>query len=68
MMDNTIDASGFPLETQRQEAIAKRRIGLGMTSNLPPTPFPSGLRSATRPERAKNRHKAARCENEAFSP
>jgi ribonucleoside-diphosphate reductase alpha chain len=31
MMDNTIDASGFPLEAQRQEAIAKRRIGLGMT-------------------------------------
>jgi ribonucleoside-diphosphate reductase alpha chain len=31
MMDNTIDASGFPLERQCQEAIAKRRIGLGMT-------------------------------------
>ena len=31
MMDNTIDASGFPLEEQRQEAQAKRRIGLGMT-------------------------------------
>jgi ribonucleoside-diphosphate reductase alpha chain len=31
MMDNTIDASGFPLEEQRQEALAKRRIGLGMT-------------------------------------
>ena len=31
MMDNTIDASGFPLEQQRQEAEAKRRIGLGMT-------------------------------------
>jgi ribonucleoside-diphosphate reductase alpha chain len=31
MMDNTIDVSGFPLEAQRQEAIAKRRIGLGMT-------------------------------------
>ena len=31
MMDNTIDASGFPLEKQRQEAQAKRRIGLGMT-------------------------------------
>ena len=31
MMDNTIDASGFPLDAQRQEAIAKRRIGLGMT-------------------------------------
>ena len=31
MMDNTIDVSGFPLEAQRQEAMAKRRIGLGMT-------------------------------------
>jgi ribonucleoside-diphosphate reductase alpha chain len=31
MMDNTIDASGFPLEEQRREAQAKRRIGLGMT-------------------------------------
>ncbi len=31
MMDNTIDISGFPLEEQRQEAFAKRRIGLGMT-------------------------------------
>jgi ribonucleoside-diphosphate reductase alpha chain len=31
MMDNTIDASGFPLEEQRQEAAAKRRIGLGIT-------------------------------------
>ncbi len=31
MLDNTIDASGFPLEQQRQEAMAKRRIGLGLT-------------------------------------
>jgi ribonucleoside-diphosphate reductase alpha chain len=31
MLDNTIEASGFPLEEQRQEAVAKRRIGLGMT-------------------------------------
>ena len=31
MMDNTIDASGFPLEAQHQEAMAKRRIGLGIT-------------------------------------
>ncbi len=31
MMDNTIDVSGFPLEEQRREAVAKRRIGLGMT-------------------------------------
>jgi len=31
MMDNTIDISGFALEAQRQEAFAKRRIGLGVT-------------------------------------
>lgn len=31
MMDNTIDVSGFPLPQQRQEALAKRRIGLGIT-------------------------------------
>ncbi len=31
MLDNTIDASGFPLEAQRREAAAKRRIGLGLT-------------------------------------
>ena len=31
MMDNVIDVSRFPLEEQRQEAIAKRRIGLGIT-------------------------------------
>ena len=31
MMDNTIDVSGFPLDAQRAEALAKRRIGLGVT-------------------------------------
>ena len=31
MMDNTVDASGFPLEAQAREAEAKRRIGLGVT-------------------------------------
>ncbi len=31
MMDNTIDVSRFPLEAQQHEAIAKRRIGLGIT-------------------------------------
>jgi ribonucleoside-diphosphate reductase alpha chain len=31
MLDNAIDASRFPLEAQRQEAQAKRRIGLGIT-------------------------------------
>ncbi|MEM9755186.1 MAG: adenosylcobalamin-dependent ribonucleoside-diphosphate reductase [Pseudomonadota bacterium] len=31
MMDNVVDASRFPLEAQRAEAEAKRRIGLGVT-------------------------------------
>ncbi len=31
MLDNAIDVSRFPLETQAQEARAKRRIGLGVT-------------------------------------
>lgn len=31
MMDNAIDISRFPLEAQRLEAEAKRRIGLGVT-------------------------------------
>ncbi|MEO1208373.1 MAG: adenosylcobalamin-dependent ribonucleoside-diphosphate reductase [Cyanobacteria bacterium J06638_20] len=31
MMDNVVDASRFPLPAQREEAVAKRRIGLGVT-------------------------------------
>ncbi|MBT8458995.1 MAG: adenosylcobalamin-dependent ribonucleoside-diphosphate reductase, partial [Boseongicola sp.] len=31
MMDNVVDTSRFPLEAQRQEAMNKRRIGLGVT-------------------------------------
>ncbi|MBW7921045.1 MAG: adenosylcobalamin-dependent ribonucleoside-diphosphate reductase [Rubellimicrobium sp.] len=31
MMDNTVDVSNFPLPQQRDEAQAKRRIGLGVT-------------------------------------
>ena len=31
MLDNAIDVSLFPLEAQRQEAFAKRRLGLGVT-------------------------------------
>ncbi|MEM6973395.1 MAG: adenosylcobalamin-dependent ribonucleoside-diphosphate reductase [Pseudomonadota bacterium] len=31
MMDNVVDASLFPLEAQAREAMAKRRIGLGVT-------------------------------------
>ena len=31
MLDNAIDVSEFPLEAQRREAMAKRRVGLGVT-------------------------------------
>jgi ribonucleoside-diphosphate reductase alpha chain len=31
MLDNVIDISNFPLDAQRHEAAAKRRIGLGVT-------------------------------------
>lgn len=31
MLDDVIDVSNFPLEQQRAEALAKRRIGLGVT-------------------------------------
>lgn len=31
MLDNVIDVSRFPLEAQAQEALAKRRLGLGVT-------------------------------------
>ncbi len=31
MLDNAIDSSRFPLEAQRREAEAKRRVGLGIT-------------------------------------
>ena len=31
LLDNVIDVSRFPLPEQRAEAIAKRRIGLGVT-------------------------------------
>ncbi|MHA6288134.1 adenosylcobalamin-dependent ribonucleoside-diphosphate reductase [Maricaulis sp. CAU 1757] len=31
MMDNVIDASNFPLDKQKQEALSKRRLGLGIT-------------------------------------
>ena len=31
LLDNVIDVSRFPLPAQRHEAVAKRRIGLGVT-------------------------------------
>jgi ribonucleoside-diphosphate reductase alpha chain len=51
MMDNTIDASRFPLPQQAAEAAAKRRIGLGVTG-LADALLMCGLRYGT-PEAAK---------------
>lgn len=31
LLDNVLDVTGYPLEEQRAEALAKRRIGLGVT-------------------------------------
>ena len=63
MMDNTIDASGFPLEAQRQEAMAKRRIGLGMTG-LADALMMVGLRYGS-PEAAEAAERWARQINRA---
>ncbi|MGH7082068.1 MAG: adenosylcobalamin-dependent ribonucleoside-diphosphate reductase, partial [Acetobacteraceae bacterium] len=46
MMDDTIDVSGFPLEAQHEEALAKRRIGLGITG-LADALMMTGLRYGT---------------------
>lgn len=63
MMDNTIDASGFPLEAQHQEAVAKRRIGLGLTG-LADALMMLGLRYGT-PEAAEAAELWARKVNQA---
>ncbi len=46
MMDNTVDASRFPLPQQAEEAAAKRRIGLGVTG-LADALMMTGLRYGT---------------------
>jgi ribonucleoside-diphosphate reductase alpha chain len=51
MMDNTVDASRFPLQAQAQEAAAKRRIGLGVTG-LADALMMTGLRYGS-PEAAR---------------
>ena len=63
MMDNTIDVSGFPLEEQRREAMAKRRIGLGITG-LADALMMVGLRYGT-PEAASRAGDWARQINRA---
>ncbi len=66
MMDDTIDVSGFPLEAQQREAIAKRRIGLGMTG-LADALMMTGLRYGA-PEAAEQaRAWAATIERAAYA-
>lgn len=50
-LDNVIDISNYPLPAQRQEALNKRRIGLGITGLADALIF-SGIRYGT-PEAAK---------------
>ncbi|GAN79126.1 adenosylcobalamin-dependent ribonucleoside-diphosphate reductase [Acidocella aminolytica] len=65
MMDNTIDASGFPLEQQRKEADAKRRIGLGMTG-LADALMMCGLRYGTVEAAAQAKAWAKQVERAAY--
>jgi ribonucleoside-diphosphate reductase alpha chain len=65
MMDNTIDISGFPLEAQRQEALAKRRIGLGMTG-LADALMMCGLRYGSAPAAERAGDWARRVERAAY--
>lgn len=66
MMDDTIDASGFPLDRQRAEAIAKRRIGLGMTG-LADALIMSGLRYGTPEAAAQAADWARQIEHAAYT-
>ena len=50
-LDNVIDISNYPLEAQRKEALAKRRIGLGVTGLADALIF-AGVRYGT-PEAAE---------------
>jgi ribonucleoside-diphosphate reductase alpha chain len=65
MMDNTIDASGFPLEAQAREAEAKRRIGLGMTG-LADALMMAGQRYGSAQAAATAEHWAALISREAY--
>ena len=65
MMDNTIDVSGFPLPEQRREALAKRRIGLGMTG-LADALMMCGLRYGTKEAADRAGDWAGRIERAAY--
>jgi ribonucleoside-diphosphate reductase alpha chain len=65
MMDNTIDVSRFPLEAQRQEVCAKRRIGLGMTG-LADALIMTGLRYGSPEAAAEAQRWAERISHTAY--
>ena len=64
-LDNCIDVSGYPLPAQRQEAHAKRRIGLGITG-LADALIMLGRHYASEEARALARRWMATIEREAY--
>jgi ribonucleoside-diphosphate reductase alpha chain len=64
-LDNAIDVSNYPLEAQRQEAKAKRRIGLGVTG-LADALILCGVRYGTTEAAALARRWMARIERAAY--
>ena len=65
MMDNVVDASRFPLEEQRREAQAKRRIGLGVTG-LADALLMVGLRYGSEEAAAQTSHWLKRVQRAAY--
>jgi ribonucleoside-diphosphate reductase alpha chain len=65
MLDNAIDISGYPLEAQKREAHAKRRIGLGLTG-LADALAMTGLRYGSKEAAAKARLWMAAIETAAY--
>ena len=65
MMDNVVDASRFPLEEQRAEAMAKRRIGLGITG-LADALLMVGLRYGAEEAAEKTEHWLSRIAHAAY--
>ena len=65
MLDNAIDISGYPLEAQKREAHAKRRIGLGLTG-LADALAMTGLRYGSKEAAARARLWMAAIETSAY--
>ena len=64
-LDNVIDISGYPLKAQKTEAMAKRRIGLGITG-LADALILSGLNYAKADARARAAEWMAAIQNAAY--